>query len=128
MSESTNKDPKYLAHARDICEKTIFNDPKEMVRAMRENPTLFGDLPGILQGNLARTVTGRAFAVTAAGRMALVPPLSRPGDLLCYIQCAVLPFVLRKGTEAGQTLMGTCYVHGCPDVYRGSGWLDCALV
>jgi Heterokaryon incompatibility protein (HET) len=130
MNEATNKDAEYLSHTRNVYEKSCLNNPEEAARLMLEDPSfgsLWGELPKIMQDNFPKTVTGRAFAVTASGKMALVPPLSSQGDLLCYIQGTLFPFVLRRHAE-GHELMGTCYVHGCPDVHGGSDWVDFDVV
>jgi hypothetical protein len=76
----------------------------------------------IMQGNAAVTITGKEFAITASGAMALVPPLTKEGDVVCYIKCALVPFVLRRKDETLWKLIGTCYVHGTPDIYMGSDW------
>jgi hypothetical protein len=61
---------------------------------------------------------GMRFCVTEKGRMAIVPPLSNGGDIICVIKGARMPFVLRKnsyGERSLYNLVGSCYVHGVMD-------------
>ena len=57
-----------------------------------------------------------------ASAMALVPPLTKDGDVVCYLKCALVPFVLRQKKNAVWELIGSCYVHGTPDIYTGPEW------
>jgi Heterokaryon incompatibility protein (HET) len=43
----------------------------------------------------------RCFAITEGGRMALVPQLSKPGDLICIFEGAQTPMLLRKSILGG---------------------------
>jgi hypothetical protein len=54
---------------------------------------------------------GRRLCVTEHGRMAIMPPLSLPGDVICIFNGARTPFVLRE-KSLGYSLVGCCYVHG----------------
>jgi hypothetical protein len=61
---------------------------------------------------------GMRFCVTEKGRMAIVPPLSNKGDIICVIKGARMPFVLREtsyGERSLYNLVGSCYVHGVMD-------------
>lgn len=61
---------------------------------------------------------GRKFAITEKGQMALVPPLSRKGDVVCVLYGLEVPFILRKvaGESLGQyEMVGESYVHGLMD-------------
>jgi hypothetical protein len=44
----------------------------------------------------------RCFAVTEGGRMALVPQLSIPGDLICIFKGAQTPMLLRRSILEGE--------------------------
>jgi hypothetical protein len=44
----------------------------------------------------------RRFAITEGGRMALVPPLCEPGDLICVFKGAQTPMLLRKPTAESE--------------------------
>ena len=66
---------------------------------------------------LASTFWPRQFAVTKTGLMALVPPETKPGDVVCVFQGAKTPHVLRKadGCDSGTDrwrLACEAYVHG----------------
>jgi hypothetical protein len=68
---------------------------------------------------------GRRFAVTREGYLCLVPPGTEPGDMVCLILGAAVPFVLRllnrskdnlsEGQHNSYVLVGECYVHGMMD-------------
>jgi hypothetical protein len=64
----------------------------------------------------------RSFRVTDEGHIAMVPQLSEPGDAICVIYGAQVPFVLRRVTDGLEEelgvrylLVGECYVHGMMD-------------
>ncbi|KAK4169692.1 heterokaryon incompatibility protein-domain-containing protein [Cladorrhinum sp. PSN259] len=60
--------------------------------------------------------TGRAFCVTRSGYMALVPPGTVAGDLVCVLYGLNTPFILRRCAEGGSVnLVGEAYVHGMMD-------------
>ena len=66
------------------------------------------------------------FAVSEKGYMALVPPKTAPGDVLCVFQGFPVPFVLRP-SGSGYVLWGDGYVHGfmAGEATRGEArWLD----
>jgi hypothetical protein len=56
----------------------------------------------------------RRFCVTEQGRMAIMPPRSKVGDVLCILKGARTPFVLRGSSEKPPVynLVGCCYIHG----------------
>ncbi|KAK1764188.1 hypothetical protein QBC33DRAFT_596123 [Phialemonium atrogriseum] len=65
-------------------------------------------------------VYGRRFIVTERGRMAVVPPHAKKGDVICIMKGARMPFILRRKKVAGGVserfeLVGACYVHGLMD-------------
>ena len=76
--------------------------------------------------------------------MALAPPGTRAGDVVCYVRTTPVPFVLRlaRGREAGEDrgeeegkedggleLVGSCYVHDVPDICPpGEEWTMARLV
>jgi len=66
-----------------------------------------------------RSTQTMSFCVTEQDRMAIVPPLSRPGDLICLIKGARRPYVLRRASPPEKpleyTLVGCCYVQGVMD-------------
>jgi hypothetical protein len=59
----------------------------------------------------------RRFCVTEQGRMAIMPPRSEVGDVLCIFKGARTPFVLRVSSEKPPiyNLVGCCYIHGVMD-------------
>jgi hypothetical protein len=68
---------------------------------------------------------GRRFAVTRKGYLAIVPPLTKPGDMASLIMGAEVSFILRRlplqrsngGSRKRQcyNLVGECYIHGVMD-------------
>jgi hypothetical protein len=124
---------------------TSFYATSEMLRMIealcRLQPSL-ADLPfpgGLLDLDHMREITEKAtnflhftgvascfrrFCVTKEGRMAIVPPKTLPGDIVCIIKGARMPYVLRELEEAAflegeeqqlYNLVGCCYVHGSMD-------------
>jgi hypothetical protein len=57
-------------------------------------------------------VSSYAFAVTAAGYMAWVPPGSLEGDVLCVLEGCIVPFILHPRSEDKFALWGDGYVQG----------------
>jgi hypothetical protein len=57
----------------------------------------------------------RKFCVTDTGYMALVPLGTKNEDLICIIQGAQTPFIVRGVEERSCQLVGECYVHGMMD-------------
>jgi hypothetical protein len=64
---------------------------------------------------------GMRLCITVEGSLAIVPPYTQPGDLVCVIWGATTPYLLRrrdaeplKGAEDMDyyNLIGCCYVHG----------------
>ncbi|PVH78551.1 hypothetical protein DL98DRAFT_516723 [Cadophora sp. DSE1049] len=54
----------------------------------------------------------KRFCVSAGGRMGSVPPHCKEGDLICIINGARTPFVLREENGGKFRLVGCCNVHG----------------
>jgi len=53
----------------------------------------------------------KRFAASLKGYLTSVPVSSLPGDILCIVMGAAVPFVLRP-VDGGYQLIGECYVHG----------------
>lgn len=73
---------------------------------------------------LNSTTTGKGFFITARGYLGLGPLNSKPGDEVCVLEGAPVPYVLRSaGNLHGMTtdkqrhftLVGEAYVHGVSD-------------
>jgi hypothetical protein len=79
---------------------------------------------------LGESAGGKRFATLESGRMALVPPETRPGDTICYIRDTDVPFVIRSAEDKRHhELVGSCYVHGVADqCVREKGWESITLV
>jgi hypothetical protein len=54
---------------------------------------------------------GQLFSSTY-GHVGLAPGLAKLDDVLCFIQGARVPFVLRPGLNQRYRLVGDCYIHG----------------
>ena len=75
-------------------------------------------------GAIGSACQGKCFAVTEKGYMAIAPPGTREGDMVCLIMGAEVPFMLRPLLEDDRGIMdreqcyalvGECYVHGMMD-------------
>ncbi|KAH7407351.1 heterokaryon incompatibility protein-domain-containing protein [Cadophora sp. MPI-SDFR-AT-0126] len=55
---------------------------------------------------------GRHLFVSDHGYIGLVPDQAKPMDLICFIQGAKVPFVVRQGSGYRYQLIGECYLHG----------------
>ena len=66
---------------------------------------------------MARCSAGRRFCTTRFGYMGMVPPLCKPGDVVCIILGAQTPYIIRRSTDDESTyeLVGECYIHGMMD-------------
>ena len=53
--------------------------------------------------------------LSTSGYVGLLPVHSKPGDLICIIFGAIVPFVLRKLDNGQYELIGEAYVHGIMD-------------
>jgi hypothetical protein len=64
----------------------------------------------------------KRFAASSNGYLASVPVSSLPGDLVCVVMGATVPFVLRP-LHGGYQLIGECYVHGlmCGEALKMTG-------
>jgi hypothetical protein len=74
--------------------------------------------PGILFHQAVQFITwmclacqGRSRCLTQQGYVGQVPEITQPGDVICIIAGAVVPFTLRR-KEDGYVLLGQCYLHG----------------
>jgi Heterokaryon incompatibility protein (HET) len=68
----------------------------------------------LFSGAISNAFGGRKLANTRSGYYAMVPPLAEVGDIICLIDGAQTPFVLRRDSN-GLQLVGECYVHGVMD-------------
>lgn len=78
-------------------------------------------LPRVLSSNRLLTLMGASmfsrFSVTAKGLLAIVPPLSKKGDLICIMRGTRTPFLLRAKKDSKMPpsqhyeQVGSCYVH-----------------
>jgi hypothetical protein len=64
---------------------------------------------------------GRSVGTTQNGYVAWLPQQAKTSDLICFLPCSDIPFVLRfSDVEDGYLLIGDCYVHGLMDGNRQS--------
>ena len=58
-------------------------------------------------------IAGKRFFTTRRGFIGLVPSRTAPGDLVCILKGATVPFVLRRQAAGKRyVLVGECYCHG----------------
>ncbi|KAJ4290921.1 hypothetical protein N0V90_010117 [Kalmusia sp. IMI 367209] len=97
---------------------SVYGDPKrvatyfpasERIKRMHEE----GFMQTAVQyaGTSLNMMHWKRFAASLDGYLALVPVSSLPGDILCIVMGAAVPFVLRP-LDGGYKLIGECYVHG----------------
>jgi hypothetical protein len=60
-------------------------------------------------------VTGMTFFTTIRGNMGLTENDAQAGDSVCVFFGGQSPFVIRKGTDGRQALVGECYLPGIMD-------------
>ncbi|KAE9365013.1 HET-domain-containing protein [Stipitochalara longipes BDJ] len=63
-----------------------------------------------------KTAYNRSLVLTKAGRMGMVPPCTRPGDMCFVIPGMAVPLVLRPKVNGRYNLVGDSYIYG---VMRG---------
>jgi Heterokaryon incompatibility protein (HET) len=71
--------------------------------------------------------SGRKFAITEKGCMALVPPFSQVGDEVCVLSNMDVPLILRQVPDSSSRkyqLVGKSYVHGIMD---GQAYIETAI-
>jgi hypothetical protein len=71
----------------------------------------FGRLEITASTTHANAAGDRKFAVTNNGHMALVPGEMEPGDKVCIVLGAEMPFVLRRHRKLGPDNTGVCDRH-----------------
>ena len=133
LKESTYK--KYLKdHSLDpLC---LWQDEQDFLQERENNPRPFMERfeGGFAFSNAIGTCcNGRCFAITEKGYMAIVPPGTKEGDMVCLILGGQVPFVFRQfqtsdidrsRKEQSYALVGECYVHGMMDGEGLSQGLD----
>ena len=98
-------------HPRD------FKNSPEAERMFEEfRPSLVNNSITNYTQSMMEACYGRSFAITRGGRMSLVPPQTRPGDLVFIPFGAQTPYLIRgiksSASENIFQLVGEAYVHG----------------
>jgi hypothetical protein len=75
-------------------------------------PLEIAESAGIFSNNMVLALTSRRLLVTRNGYLGLGPELMKTGDLLCLVESARVPFLLRPRDGGGHVLVGECYAHG----------------
>jgi hypothetical protein len=88
--------------------KEYYLASEEIIRAHQER---FMQTAVQYAGTSLNMMHWKRFAASAQGYLAVVPVASSPGDVVCVVMGAAVPFVLRK-MQYGYQLIGECYVHG----------------
>ena len=114
--------PPLSPEARRIFEHFLFRDPEPLMTRVEADREVLMIL--YLSRRFAQSTAGKAFCITAAGSMALVPPLSKEGDTLVHVRGGYIPIVLRRKRPGVRRadLVGTCVVQHVEEVYSGSDW------
>jgi hypothetical protein len=105
--------------ARKLFESFLLTDTEALFR----NPQTVTMVQYLLR-RFSQNTSGKVFCITAAGSMALVPPLVKEGDTLVHVRGGYIPMVLRRESPGVRRaeLVGTCIVQHVKDVYLGSDW------
>ena len=84
------------------------------------------DIRSHIETSLSVATFQRSFCVTEHGYMGLVPRTARVGDVVCLLEGAQTPFILRandssesSGEDLSWNLIGEAYIHGVMD---GEAW------
>ncbi|KAI9776854.1 MAG: hypothetical protein M1839_009302 [Geoglossum umbratile] len=123
--------PPLSPSGRKLFEFFLLTETKEMLKHSGES--VFGEkvtteescnMNVFLVQKFVATITGKAFCITSAGSMALVPPLVKEEDVLVHVKGGYIPLVLRakQPGERIAELVGTCRVQGVEDLYLGPVW------
>ena len=108
---------------------SVYGDPKrtelyfpttEKIKRMHEES--FMQTAVQYAGTYLNMMHWKSFAASLDGYLASVPVSSLPGDLVCVVMGAEVPFVLRP-LHGGYQLIGECYVHGlmCGEALKMTG-------
>lgn len=54
----------------------------------------------------------RRFFASTSGQLGRAPEGAEIGDLVCIINCGIVPYALRPRNDGLCTLIGECYLHG----------------
>jgi hypothetical protein len=124
--------PVISPEAQSLFEHFLLEPPEE---ALKNGGTGMGfdvefHMMMYLERRFCLSASLKAFCITAAGKMALVPPLAREKEIIVHVRGGYMPIVLRKIVlgERRAELVGSCIVLGVQDVYFGSKWEDWLLV
>lgn len=115
MATSKNREEGYLSEARRVFESFLFsqtieeNGSAEEILQRRQE---LHNLPHLMNGGFAGTVTGKRLAISECGRMALVPPGTQQGDQIHWVFGALSPLVLRQKGNGSYELIGSCHLQG----------------
>jgi hypothetical protein len=110
---------------------SVYGDPKRTEsyfpaseRIKRQHEESFMQTAVFYAGTSLNMMHWKSFAVSSDGYLASVPISSLPGDLICVVMGAAVPFVLRP-LHSGYQLIGECYVHGlmCGEALK-INWLE----
>jgi hypothetical protein len=64
----------------------------------------------LIEASLSKWSSRRRLCKTIDGRLACVPKNSGPGDIICTLLGAEVPYVLRPMTKGFYSVIGECYV------------------
>lgn len=108
---------------RNLFERFLNTPAEEVMKDEQKEMLMY------LERRFSFSTSSKAFCITAAGAMALVPPLAKNGDTLVHVRGGYVPIVLRKKTREVRRaeLVGSCTVQYVEDVYSGTEWEDWLL-
>jgi hypothetical protein len=94
--------------ADQVCRRLIQDDSRNALSPL-DTLDIYGSKITRLAYSLASSL-GRRFAISEQGKYALVPPLTKIGDVICMFQGLAAPFLLRSVDGNQWQLVGACYV------------------
>lgn len=59
-----------------------------------------------------RRLSNRKLTYTQSGRLGIVPPFAKPGDICCIVLGVSVPLILRHSQAGRYNLVGDSYIHG----------------
>lgn len=111
-----------VRHWRDMAADHLFGYPlREVWLTFLSTVAMFSNLAGYRYGGLP-------FSITSEGSMAIVPPLTKEGDIIAHVRGGWQPMVLRRTNmqEREAELIGGCFIYSPfwspEEEYSSSDW------
>ena len=97
---------------QEILDFVLLSDSIGQAQRIREEERIRADLNVFTTAASAGHAACRSVCVTTAGRLSLVPPVAKVGDMICIIPRGDTPYVISDCGQGHFNLVGECYVQG----------------